>query len=231
MKIGIIAAMEQEIRILVEKLTDKHQTVKANQKFFEGKLFGTDVVLVQSGIGKVNSSIAATLLIEFFNVEAVINTGSAGGIDKGLSVGDLVLSTELSYNDADTRAFGYQFGQIPQMPQRYKSDDKLISLFIKAAETKWNIKKGLIVTGDSFISHKDKISEIRNYFPDALVTEMEGAAIAQTCYQFGIPFLVIRAVSDVSDEEASVTFDEFIELAGKKSAETVLSFIEGAQKS
>ena len=228
MKIGIIAAMEQELRILVEHLTHTHQTVKANQNFYEGQLMNHDVVLVQSGIGKVNASIAATLLIEVFKVDAVINTGSAGGIGSGLSVGDLVLSKELSYNDADSRAFGYQFGQIPQMPERYAADEDLISLFIKAAESKWTIKKGLIVTGDSFISNKDKINAIKNYFPDALVTEMEGAAIAQTCYQFGIPFLVIRAVSDVADEEASLTFDEFIELAGKKSAETVLSFIENS---
>lgn len=225
MKIGIIAAMEQEIRILTEQLNQKKETTKANQKFYEGKLSDVSVVLVQSGIGKVNASIAATLLIEVFQVDAVINTGSAGGIGQGLSVGDLVLSEQLAYNDADARAFGYAFGQIPQMPERYVADDELISLFIRAAEKEWTIRSGLIVTGDSFISSEIKIKKIKEFFEDALVTEMEGAAIAQTCYQFGIPFLVIRAVSDVADEEASVSFDEFIELAGKKSAETVISFL------
>ncbi|GAA0361115.1 5'-methylthioadenosine/adenosylhomocysteine nucleosidase [Alkalibacterium iburiense] len=226
LKIGIIAAMEQEIRVLTEQLNHKEEITKANQKFYKGKLSDMNVVLVQSGIGKVNASIAATLLIEVFQVDAVINTGSAGGIGAGLSVGDLVLSKQLAYNDADARAFGYAYGQIPQMPERYGADDKLISLFMKAAEKEWTIRNGLIVTGDSFISSKVEIKKIKEYFEDALVTEMEGAAIAQTCYQFDIPFLVIRAVSDVADEEASVSFDEFIELAGKKSAETVINFLK-----
>lgn len=225
LKIGIIAAMEQEIRILTEQLNQKEEIMKANQKFYEGELADMNVVLVQSGIGKVNASIAATLLIEVFQVDAVINTGSAGGIGPGLSVGDLVLSEALAYNDADARAFGYAFGQIPQMPEKYVADGELISLFMNAAEKEWTIRNGLIVTGDSFISSKVKIEKIKEFFEDALVTEMEGAAIAQTCYQFDIPFLVIRAVSDVADEEASVSFEEFIELAGKKSAETVIRFL------
>lgn len=226
LKIGIIAAMEQEIKILTEQLNYKEETTKANQKFYKGQLSDMDVVLVQSGIGKVNASIAATLLIEVFQVEAIINTGSAGGIGSELSVGDLVLSEQLTYNDADARAFGYEYGQIPQMPARYPADDTLISLFMKAAQREWTIRNGLIVTGDSFISSKNKIAKIKEFFEEALVTEMEGAAIAQTCYQFNIPFLVIRAVSDVADEEASLSFDEFIEYAGKKSAETVLSFLK-----
>lgn len=226
MKIGIIAAMEQEAREIISKLENLKETVKANQHFYEGKIQDVPVVLVQSGIGKVNASIAATLLIELYAVEAVINTGSAGGIGDDLAVEDLVISKELAYNDADARAFGYDFGQIPQMPSRYTSDEHLVNVFKQAALKKnWEIKEGLIVTGDSFISDKKKVLEIREQFSDVLVTEMEGAAIAQTCYQFGIPFVVIRAVSDVSDEEASLSFDEFIEKVGKKSAETVLEFI------
>src|SRR5699024_5363507 len=126
MKIGIIAAMEQEIKTLVEHLSDTKETIKANQRFYEGEIHGKQVVLVQSGIGKVNASIAASLLIQEFKVEAVINTGSAGGIGEGLSVGDLVISTELTYNDADSRAFGYTFGQIPQMPARYPASSELL---------------------------------------------------------------------------------------------------------
>ncbi|MFO8069107.1 MAG: 5'-methylthioadenosine/adenosylhomocysteine nucleosidase [Alkalibacterium sp.] len=226
MKIGIIAAMEQEAREIVAQLQGLKKSVKANQHFYEGTIHGTEVVLVQSGIGKVNASIATTLLIDTYKVEAVINTGSAGGIGDDLTVEDLVISSELSYNDADARVFGYDYGQIPQMPSTYQSDPHLIDLFKKAAVNKnWDIKQGLIVTGDSFISDKEKISEIREHFKDVLVTEMEGAAVAQTCYQFDIPFVVIRAVSDVADEEASVSFDEFIEKVGKKSADTVIQFI------
>lgn len=226
MKIGIIAAMEQEAREIISKLENLKETVKANQHFYEGEIQHVPVVLVQSGIGKVNAAIAATLLIDVYKVEAVVNTGSAGGIGDGLAVEDLVISDELTYNDADARAFGYDFGQIPQMPSRYTSDKYLVDVFKQAALKKnWEIKEGLIVTGDSFISDHKRVLEIREHFSDVLVTEMEGAAIAQTCYQFAIPFVVIRAVSDVSDEEASLSFDEFIEKVGKKSAETVLEFI------
>lgn len=226
MKIGIIAAMEQEAREVISQMKDLKKTVKANQQFYEGMIHENEVVLVQSGIGKVNAAIATTLLIETYHVEAVINTGSAGGIGDDLSVEDLVISSELSYNDADARAFGYEYGQIPQMPSRYQSDSQLSDIFIQAALKKdWDIRQGLIVTGDSFISDSVKIAEIRSHFEEVLVTEMEGTAVAQTCYQFGIPFVVIRAVSDVADEKASLSFDEFIDKVGKKSAETVIQFI------
>lgn len=227
MKIGIIAAMEQEVKVLIEKLREKEVTTIANQTFYNGKIGQVEVTLVQSGIGKVNATIATTLLIETFKVDAVINTGSAGGIGEGLSIGDLVLSTDLSYNDADARVFGYEFGQVPQMPNRYKGDPSLINKVTKAAEEmNWPISKGLIVTGDSFIADTEQISKIKEYFPEALVTEMEGAAVAQTCYQFDKPVVVIRALSDTADEEASVSFDTFIEQAGKQSADMVLNFLE-----
>ncbi|GEK91544.1 5'-methylthioadenosine/adenosylhomocysteine nucleosidase [Alkalibacterium kapii] len=226
MRIGIIAAMEQEAQTIIDRLQYLKSSTKANQQFYEGDIGKAHIVLVQSGIGKVNAAIATTLLIESYKVEAVINTGSAGGIGVDLSVEDLVISNELSYNDADARAFGYVYGQIPQMPVTYLSDPGLVEKFKQAAVKKsWTIKEGLIVTGDSFISDAGKVREIRKNFENALVTEMEGAAVAQTCYQFDTPFVVIRAVSDVSDAEASYSFDEFIERVGKKSAETVLEFI------
>lgn len=227
MKIGIIAAMEEEVKTLVEKLTDQKKKEIANQTFYDGKINHNEVTLVQSGIGKVNASIAATLLIELFDVEAVINTGSAGGIGVGLSIGDLVVSRELTYNDADARAFGYEYGQIPQMPEKYIADEHLIDTFSKTAEKlNWNVHQGLIVTGDSFISSERQINHIIDHFPDALVTEMEGTAIAQTCHQFNIPYIVVRALSDTADEVASVSFDQFIDEAGKQSADLVLHFLD-----
>lgn len=226
MKIGIIAAMEQEITTLKKQLTGGQQSVVANQTFYEGNIDGMPVVLVQSGIGKVNAAIATALLIDRFKADTVINTGSAGGIGKGLKVGDLVISNELSYNDADARAFGYVYGQIPQMPDRYRADADTVSRLKDAATNSyWKVRDGLIVSGDSFISDQATIFEIKSHFEDALVTEMEGAAVAQVCYQFNVPFAVVRAVSDVADEEASVSFDEFIETAGHKSAEMVLKYI------
>jgi len=226
MKIGIIAAMEQEVKTLIENLTNKHEKIVASQRFYDGKINNDEVTLVQSGIGKVNASIAATLLIELFGVDIVINTGSAGGIGPGLSVGDLVVSRELAYNDADARAFGYAYGQIPKMPKTYTVDKNLLDHFTEvASKLDWTVHQGMIVTGDSFISSKKQITHIKEYFPEALVTEMEGAAVAQTSHQFNTPYIVVRALSDTADEEANVSFDEFINQAGKQSANLVLHFL------
>ena len=231
MKIGLLVAMEEELAQLKEAIsTDKVQTI-ANQKFYDGFISDQPVTVVQSGIGKVNATIATTLLIQEFGVDVVINTGSAGGIGSGLSIGDLVISTNLSYHDADNRGFGYTYGQIPQMPPQYKTDEKIGQLINEAAvDTGWHVQKVLIVTGDSFISSDEQIAHIKEFFPEALATEMEGGAVAQTCAQFDIPYAVVRAISDVADAEATVNFDEFVLLAGKRSAELVLSFIEKLEK-
>lgn len=226
MKIGILAAMEEEVRLLIEQLKDKQQTTIANQSFYEGSIHGVDVVVVQSGIGKVNAAIATTLLIDHFSSTFIINSGSAGGIGEGLKVGDLVVSSKLMYNDADARAFGYEFGQIPQMPLNYRVEKFIYQLAKQTAEELNRIVHvGEVVTGDSFIASQKRIAEIKEFFPNALITEMEGAAVGQTCYQFDVPFIVIRAISDAGDEEASVSFDEFIVQAGKESAALVIRLI------
>lgn len=231
MKIGIIVAMEEEIKRLAEEITDVTITKVAKQTFYDGKIHNTPVTIVQSGIGKVNAGLATTLLIQTFNVEVVINTGSAGGLFEGLSIGDLVISKDLTYNDADNRGFGYIFGQIPQMPKQYHADDSLREMIEKVAATQeWSFQSGLILSGDSFISSKAEITKLKHHFPEALVTEMEGTAVAQICYQFDIPCVVIRAVSDSADEEATVNFDEFVVLAGQRSAELVLAVIKELEK-
>ena len=141
MKIGLLVAMEEELAQLMEAIsTDKVQTI-ANQKFYDGFISDQPVTVVQSGIGKVNASIATTLLIQEFEVDIVINTGSAGGIGSRLSIGDLVISTSLSYHDADNRGFGYTYGLIPQMPAQYKTDEKLGRLLNDAAvDTGWHVR-------------------------------------------------------------------------------------------
>lgn len=227
MNIGIIAAMEQEAKLLVETLKDKDETTIANQHFYSGTYQDKNVVVVESGIGKVNATIATSLLIDHFGADLVINSGSAGGTFDGMKVGDLVVSTELAYNDADARAFGYQFGQIPQMPHLYPVKKGLVTMAVETGrDLGWTVHQGLILSGDSFIASSQEIKRIKSYFPEALVTEMEGTAVAQTCYQYGVDYIVIRAVSDVSDEDAGVSFEEFIEKAGKDSAALVLKLIE-----
>ena len=228
MRIGIIAAMAEEKKLLEERmeLTKIHKI--AGWEFFEGKLANQEVIVVQSGIGKVMSAIATTLLIEKFGAGLIINTGSAGGLDKSLQIGDVVVASELAYSDVDVTAFGYDYGQLPQMPTRYKTQDDFIEQTIKAAEeTGLRATKGLIVTADSFIHRKDQLDDIMKHFPDVYATEMEGAAIAQVCHTFDVPCLVIRAMSDIPESGTSaVSFDEFIIEAGKKSAEMVCLLLQ-----
>lgn len=227
MKIGVIGAMAQEVELLKEKLEGCQTWSKAGATFYQGRIGNHEVIVVQSGIGKVLASITTSLLIQQYGVELVINTGSAGGIGQGLAVGDIVIADQLAYHDVDATVFGYAYGQVPGgMPLYYAAHQDFAALMNQAAkETQHQVKSGLIVTGDSFIADPERLSEILNHFPEALACEMEGAAIAQTALQFDVPCLVVRAMSDTADHDATVSFDEFIELAGKRSAEMVLHFI------
>lgn len=226
MKYGIICAMEEEIKELLANLKEVQGQNIGDMHYYSGKIFDNDVVLVQSGIGKVQAGITTAFLIQNFNVDCVINSGSAGGIGEGLHVGDLVLSTGTAYHDADATAFGYKMGQLPSQPQIFPADKNLITKISQAAvENKIKIHEGLIVTGDQFVNSKDRINEIKEIFPQALCCEMEGAAVGQVAYEFNIPYLVIRAMSDTADEEASQSFDEFIIDAGKRSAKMLLTLL------
>lgn len=222
-KIGIIGAMTEEINLIKDNLVDEDMQQISNLTFYLGTFNNVEVVLVQSGIGKVNAAISATLLIERFRCEAIINTGSAGAINHQLSIGDVVIANQLAYHDADSRAFGYDYGQIPQMPKYYPCDKKLAKLCRAAAEeSRLHVKIGEIVSGDSFVATDERKADILSYFPQAMVTEMEGTAIAQVAYQFDIPVAVIRSVSDTADGEANQSFDDFIVEAGARSAGMVL---------
>lgn len=225
-KLGIIAAMEEELEIIKNALEDKTQVDAAHMSFYSGTIDGQELVIVQSGIGKVNAAMAAVILVEKFGIEAVINTGSAGALAGELEQGDLVVSQQLAYHDVDATAFGYAVGQVPQMPLYYESNSQL-NKKIKAAahQAGWKVVFGDILTSDSFIADPKAIEKIKGDFPDAMVTEMEGAAIAQVAFQYGLPFTVVRAVSDSADGQAAQSFDEFITEAGKKSADMVLKYI------
>lgn len=227
MKIGIIGAMAQEVEILQAALTDKTTWEQAGAKFYQGIIDDQEVIVVESGIGKVLASITTSLLIQKYDVDVIINTGSAGGIGQGLAVGDVVLSDQVAYHDVDVTGFGYEYGQLPAgMPLYYEASQGLIQAFEQAAkEAELNTKTGLIVTGDTFVNSSEKVQEILSHFPQALACEMEGAAIAQTARQFNVPFIIIRAMSDTAEEEATQSFDEFIIEAGRRSAEMVLAYI------
>lgn len=226
MKYGIICAMEEEIKALRAQLTNANEENIANMIFYSGQINDHEVVLVRAGIGKVQAGVTTAFLIENFKVDAVINSGSAGGIGTGLAVGDLVLSTGAAYHDASATVFGYKPGQLPQQPQIFEADQELLQAISEAAsQAGLQVKPGLIVTGDQFVSSQAQIAAIKEIYPQALCCEMEGAAVAQVAYQFDKPFLIVRAMSDVGDEDAGQSFDEFIIDAGKKSAQMILNLL------
>lgn len=221
--IGIIGAMEQEVATLRQQLLNLETTRLGNCIFYTGELSNCRVVLVQSGIGKVASAVATTLMIQHFAPNAVINTGSAGGFDPELDVGDIVISSEVRHHDVDVTAFGYELGQVPQMPAAFLPHD----LLVRAAEQSianlgfCKTKKGLITTGDSFICDPERIAIMRQQFPTMLAVEMEGAAIAQSCYMLNTPFVVIRSLSDIAGKESPQSFEAYLEVAAKNSSAMV----------
>ncbi len=229
MKIAIIGAMEQEVSLLKGKMEGCQLQVVANCKFYTGTLNGQDVVLLQSGIGKVAAAIGTSVLLERFKPSLVINTGSAGGFDPSLNLGDVVISTEVAYHDADVTAFGYEMGQMAQQPARFISDSKLIEVAESALNAMTPIPhavRGLICTGDAFVHTKERQEFIRTHFSNVIAVEMEAAAIAQTCHQFKIPYVVVRAISDVADKESPMTFEEFLPLAAQSSSLMVEKMVE-----
>ncbi|MFC3927855.1 5'-methylthioadenosine/adenosylhomocysteine nucleosidase [Streptococcus caprae] len=227
MKIGIIAAMEQELKILVEELENPQTEEVLGHTYHTGQLGLHEVVLVQSGVGKVMSAMSVAVLVDHFDVEALINTGSAGALHPDLQVGDIVVADRLAYHDVDLTAFDrYVFGQMAGQPLYYESDSRFVKTFQNVLEeAHLNSRIGLITSSDSFIAGKEKTDAIKGHFPDVLAVEMEGASVAQAAYSVGKPFIVIRAMSDTAAHDANVTFDEFIIEAGAKSAQLLITFL------
>ncbi|CAH0532648.1 5'-methylthioadenosine/S-adenosylhomocysteine nucleosidase [Vibrio stylophorae] len=228
MKIGIIGAMEQEVAILKDQLENLTQTTIANCHFYTGNLKGHDVILLQSGIGKVAAAVGTTLLLDHYQPEVVINTGSAGGFDPSLNVGDVVVSTEVRHHDADVTAFGYEIGQMASQPAAFIADATLIAQAEAAIEAspEQHAVRGLICTGDAFICSSERQAQIKANFPTVVAVEMEASAIAQTCHQFQVPFVVVRAISDVADKASPMSFDEFLPLAAARSSEMIVRMLE-----
>jgi|SRR5690625_120063 len=227
MTIGIIGAMDEEIAVLRANMMNTKETIVANTLFIEGQMFDKHVVLLKSGIGKVNAAMATSILHERFAPESVINTGSAGGFAQVLDVGDIVVSSEVIHHDVDVTAFDYAYGQVAGMPATYQADEHLINIANEAIQTiDVNVLTGLIATGDSFMADAERVSFIRDLFPDMLAAEMEAAAIAQVCYQYDTPFVVIRALSDIAGKQSSTSFQTFLETAAHHAAQLIMNMIK-----
>lgn len=228
MNIVIIGAMEEEITLLKAKISKLTTQQVGHLSVYCGAIGEHQIQLVQCGIGKVASAAATALLIQTFSPHAVINTGSAGGFDPELNIGDVVIASELLHHDVNVTHFGYELGQVPQMPHYYNSDHKLVGL-AQAAINKLNgvnVKSGLVCSGDSFIGSDEAAQQIKTLFPTMKAVEMEGAAIAQVCHLMDTPFVVIRSLSDIAGKTSSMSFEAYLDIAAKNSANLVLDMIE-----
>lgn len=227
--IGIIGAMHEEIIELKNMILNLEEEKILDITFYKGNLEGKEIVLVEGGIGKVNSSVCTTLLIDRFKVDKLIFTGVAGGTNPKIEVGDIVISNELIEHDFDCTAFGMKHGEIPRMDTSiFKSDKKLIKIAQKSALELFdqkNIYTGRIVSGDVFVAEPKKIKWLRETF-NSECTEMEGAAVAHVCHLFKIPFVIIRSISDKANDDAKTDFQEFVKLAAKNSKKLIVEMMK-----
>ena len=220
-KLGIIGAMDVEVATLKESMQEKSIKTIANMAFCEGKLENTDVVIVQCGVGKVNAALTAQVLISCFGVTHIVNTGIAGSLNAELDIGDFVISRDAVYHDMDATNFGYPMCQVPGLPVlAFAADDALIHAAYKAADNAHpgHVRIGRVATGDQFVAEKAlKEKIIQN--TGAYCTEMEGAAIAHTAWKNGVPFVIIRAISDKADDSAEMDYPTFEAAAAKRCAQ------------
>ncbi|MBT0585234.1 5'-methylthioadenosine/adenosylhomocysteine nucleosidase [Alteromonas oceanisediminis] len=228
MKIAILGAMDQEVALLKSSLENVTVAEYAHLQFYSGSLHGVDVIVAKCGIGKVAASVATTVLIDKYAPDFVVNTGSAGGFDPTLEIGDLVIASGVQHHDVDVTHFGYARGQVFGMPDIYPCDIRLIDAAEAAAHDVIHVtsKRGLICTGDSFIGCDEAVDRLRGLFPDMCAVEMEGAAIGQTCFMLDTPFLVIRSLSDIAGKSSSVSFKSYIDKAAEHSAQLVMGMIK-----
>lgn len=221
---GIIGAMAVEVNILKSKMTDITVSKVARVEFYEGYLCGKKIVVAESGIGKVNAAVCTQIMIDKYNVSSIINTGVAGAIDSNLNICDVVVSTDLMEHDFDVTAFGYNIGVVAGMDvESFVSDNKLVQLATEVGSEVLGsdkIKQGRIATGDQFIGDDERKKFLKETIKASCV-EMEGAAIAHSAYVNGVPFVVIRSISDTADGHATIKYDEFVEVAAQKSSEIV----------
>ena len=227
MIIGIMGAMREEIEPILELVDEVSGEVDyGNNKYYKAKYNGMELVIAYSKIGKVNSALTASTMIEKFGIEMLLFSGVAGGINENLKIGDLIIATKLCQHDLDITAFGHPFGYVPESKVFVETDEKLNKIAKNVAD-KLNLKliDGVIATGDQFIANNEKKEWIKTTFnADAL--EMEGASVGFVCDALGVPFFVLRAISDTADMDAGFDFDKFLEGSAKNSAEFLIKMLE-----
>ncbi|MEK3964086.1 5'-methylthioadenosine/adenosylhomocysteine nucleosidase [Paenibacillus sp. FSL H7-0323] len=223
--IGLIGAMDEEIKLLLEGMEDKRTKVKAGIQYYLGNILGKSVVLCKSGVGKVNAAVTTQILIDNFGVSRVLFTGVAGAVHPELNIGDIVISSTCVQHDMDATGLGFARGEIPyQETSVFQADPALVQLAEKACnELGQKYLIGKVLSGDQFISNAEIVAELREQMDGACV-EMEGAAVAQVCHMNATPFVIIRSMSDKSDGSAEVDFREFTEQSSQRS-HSILEFM------
>lgn len=226
-KLGIIGAMQVEVETLLREMTNRRTTRKAGSDFYEGTLEGLPVVVVQCGVGKVNAALCAQILCDCFQVTHIVNTGVAGSLCNELDIGDLVISRDAMYHDFDCSVINpaYQVGQVPGFDTpAFPADVKLISYAFTAAESvnPGHTRIGRVASGDQFVCRKDQKESIIS-LTGALCTEMEGAGTAQTASRNGVPYVIIRAISDKADDSAEMDYPTFETIAAHRCAQVTAS--------
>ncbi|MGL4983015.1 MAG: 5'-methylthioadenosine/adenosylhomocysteine nucleosidase [Treponemataceae bacterium] len=228
-KLGIIVAMKEELAILKAKVQNPVCKKIAGMEFFEGLLGNSSVVLVKSGIGKVNASVCAQILVSIFNVTALLNSGVAGTLNPQVKQGDIVISTDSVQHDVDTTAFGDPLGEIPQLGITFfKADDSMLKVARKITSTITNLNffEGRVASGDMFVADPLVSKKIIDHFGEVCAVEMEGAAIAHVAYLNAIPYLIIRGISDSANGDAPLSYENFLLIAAKNMSLVVESFVK-----
>ncbi len=230
MKIAIMGAMPEEVAPILERLDDVEEVNYAKNKYYKAKYKNIDVVVAYSKIGKVFSTLTATTMLELFACDVLLFTGVAGAVNPELQIGDLVVASKLAQHDLDITIFGHPHGYVPEGSVYVEADKDLIALSkMVAAEMGVNVKEGIIATGDQFIASEERKNFIAETFKaDAL--EMEGASVAVVCDALGVPFFILRSISDSADMDAGFNFEEFVESSAKVSAEFLMKMVDRLAK-
>ncbi|MEN4053475.1 MULTISPECIES: 5'-methylthioadenosine/adenosylhomocysteine nucleosidase [Sulfurimonas] len=226
MKIAIMGAMPEEVAPILERLDDVEEVNYAKNKYYKAKYKDIDVVVAYSKIGKVFSTLTASTMLQMFACDVLLFSGVAGAVNPELKIGDLVVASKLAQHDLDITIFGHPHGYVPEGSVYVEADRDLIALSkIVASEMGVDVKEGIIATGDQFIASEERKEFIAETFKaDAL--EMEGASVAVVCDALGVPFFILRSISDSADMDAGFNFEEFVESSAKVSAEFLMKMVD-----
>lgn len=225
MKIGIVIAMDKEFQRIRSLLDEEKVIIFYGQKFVEGLLGRNDIIMMQSGVGKVNAAVSTTLLIENFKPDVVVATGVAGGASTQLNVQEVVVSSETCYHDVYCGK-EVAYGQVQGYPARYNADKTLLEIASRL-DTETKITSGLVVTGDRFVDTCEQMTNILQHFPDALAVDMESAAIAQVCFRLKTKFISFRIISDIPLKQNNTEqYNDFWERMANHSFDVTKKFLQ-----